>query len=249
MRWQVNSPTGTVDKSSASILIAEDERIVARDLEQRLIALNYDVVATVATGEGAVERVRTLKPDLALMDVRLAGRMDGVEAVRIIRSVQDIPVIYLTALVDDDTLSRAKRTDPSGYLVKPFNQSQLRCAVELALYSHQVSLGHRPAETPTDAGWIDDVSTLAAVGRVESSSSHRAPDASLRIVERRDPDSRVQLRNRVRLEFDEMPGMILTVAQAARLFGIRRDVCVRVLGELIAEGLISERNCDRYGKP
>jgi signal transduction histidine kinase len=130
-----------VDASSATparILIVEDERIVARDLESALAELGYSVPASVATGEDAIARARDLRPDLVLMDIRLPGAVDGVQAASSVSRDYDIPVIYLTAHSDDETLRRAMQTEPLGYLVKPFSPPQLRCAIEIALNRNQI---------------------------------------------------------------------------------------------------------------
>jgi len=125
--------------TSARILVVEDERIVARDLVGALTDLGYAVPATVATGEGAVERVRDLQPDLVLMDIRLSGAIDGIEAAAAIHEERDTPVIFLTAHSDDDTLQRALQTEPLAYLVKPFSAPQLRCAIEIALHRCEIN--------------------------------------------------------------------------------------------------------------
>lgn len=120
----------------AKILIVEDERIVAMDLAETLRELGYAVVGMAARGEDAIQRAAELSPALILMDVRLAGKLDGVQAADAIRSKQDIPVIYLTAHSDNETLKRAASTSASGYLVKPFKSPELRCAIEIALHKH-----------------------------------------------------------------------------------------------------------------
>jgi signal transduction histidine kinase len=123
----------------ARILVVEDERIVARDLAGALTEMGYVVPATVATGEDAIEQVRGLLPDVVLMDIRLPGSMDGIEAASAVREEHDIPVIFLTAHSDDETLRRAMQTEPVGYLVKPFFPPQLRCAIEIALHRREIN--------------------------------------------------------------------------------------------------------------
>jgi PAS domain S-box-containing protein len=120
------------------ILIVEDEAIVAADLETTLQKLGFTVVATAATGEKAVENAETTKPDLVLMDIRLKGEMDGIDAAEQITAQFNIPVIYLTAYADETTLERAKTTMPFGYILKPFQENDIRAAVEVALYKHQM---------------------------------------------------------------------------------------------------------------
>ncbi|MBW4538222.1 MAG: response regulator [Myxacorys chilensis ATA2-1-KO14] len=115
------------------ILVVEDERVVARDIEKRLKKLGYVVPASVASGEEAINKVAELRPDLVLMDIRLKGQMDGIEAAEQIRADFDTPVIYLTAYADEATLQRAKATEPFGYIVKPFDERDLHVAIEVAL--------------------------------------------------------------------------------------------------------------------
>lgn len=128
------------------ILVVEDERIVARDLANILTELGYEVVATVATGSEAILQARLLSPSLVLMDIRLSGAIDGVEASRQIRLARDVPVIFLTAHSDEDTLRRATATAPFGYLLKPFKAAELRCAIEIALHKHEIETRLRERE-------------------------------------------------------------------------------------------------------
>lgn len=119
--------------AAEKILVVEDERVVARDIEKRLKKLGYVVPASVASGEEAIKKVEELRPDLVLMDIRLKGQMDGIEAAEQIRVDFDTPVIYLTAYADEATLQRAKVTEPFGYIVKPFDERDLHVAIEVAL--------------------------------------------------------------------------------------------------------------------
>ncbi len=120
-----------------SILIVEDEAIVAADLAGKLRQLGYEVVGIAAQGEEAIAQVQRLGPQLVLMDIQLAGPMDGIEAAEAIRRRHDVPVIYLTAHSDAATLARAKLTGPFGYILKPFEERELATQIELALYKHQ----------------------------------------------------------------------------------------------------------------
>ncbi len=117
-------------------MIVEDQRLIAADLESTLGKLGYEVVANVAAGEEAVPRALELQPELILMDIRLRGPMDGIEAATAIRARSELPIVYLTAYADEETLVRAKATTPFGYLVKPFNERELRAAIEIAIYKH-----------------------------------------------------------------------------------------------------------------
>lgn len=118
------------------ILIVEDETIVAKDIQFSLKNLGYTVAGIVASGAEAVSKARELKPDLVLMDVMLKGPMDGIAAAEQIRSQGNIPVVYLTAYIDEQTLKRAKASEAFGYLLKPFEERELRTTIEMALYRH-----------------------------------------------------------------------------------------------------------------
>jgi CheY-like chemotaxis protein len=117
----------------ARVLIAEDERLVARDLERRLRGLGYTVVALVSTGTEAVDQALEQQPDMVLMDIRLRGEMDGIEAVASIRKQLDVRTIYLTAYTDEATLVRAQATEPDAFLHKPFTSRALQETVQRTL--------------------------------------------------------------------------------------------------------------------
>lgn len=122
------------------IMIVEDEGIVATDLARQLTALDYNVVATAYSGEEAVEKAREVHPDLVLMDIVLAGKMDGIQASNKITAITDIPVVYLTAHSDEKTLGRAKISGLSGYVLKPVKSKQLHVTIEVALHRHGIEL-------------------------------------------------------------------------------------------------------------
>jgi PAS domain S-box-containing protein len=126
-----------VSETGHRILVVEDQRIIAADLASTLKKLGYSVVGTAATGDDAVARACELGPELVLMDVRLRGEMDGIEAAAAIRRRADIPVVYLTAYADAETIARARLTTPFGFVVKPFDERELCAAIEIALYKHQ----------------------------------------------------------------------------------------------------------------
>jgi PAS domain S-box-containing protein len=118
------------------ILIVEDEHVVALDLQSSLETLGYKVVAYAATGEEAIRLVDSASPDVVLMDIHLQGTIDGIEAYSRIRARHNLPVIYLTAYSDPDTLERAKITEPFGYILKPFELRELRTTIEMALHKY-----------------------------------------------------------------------------------------------------------------
>ena len=130
----------------ARILVVEDEAVVAKDLQQRLRKLGYDVPVTVATGEAAVVQATDLQPQLVLMDVRLKGAMDGIEAASQIHEHLDVPIIFLTAYADSSTVDRAKMIEPFGYILKPFAERELHTAIQVAIYKHQVESNLRRSE-------------------------------------------------------------------------------------------------------
>ena len=115
------------------ILIVEDEGIIATDLRAKLKRLGYDVLGMVSSGEEALEQIRTLKPDLVLMDLGLKGAWDGIETAKRVHAESDTPIVYLTAHADEATLQRAHSTKPKGYLLKPFDLQELRSVLEKAM--------------------------------------------------------------------------------------------------------------------
>ncbi|MDY0386405.1 MAG: response regulator [Methanolobus sp.] len=119
------------------ILVVEDEGIIGLNIKKKLKSFGYTVPAIVATGEEAIKMADITFPDLILMDVRLKGDMDGVETAEKIRKNFDIPVIYLTAYSDGEILEKAKKTEPYGYIVKPFKANDLHSSIEIALYRHK----------------------------------------------------------------------------------------------------------------
>ncbi|MGE5444994.1 MAG: response regulator [Ignavibacteriales bacterium] len=124
--------------ANANILVVEDETIVAKYIQKWLRSLGYVVPAVVSSGEEAVEKAQETRPDLVLMDIVLKGSMDGVEAAKEIRARLNIPIVFLTAYADDNTLERAKITEPFGYILKPFEERELHSTIEMALYKHRM---------------------------------------------------------------------------------------------------------------
>jgi DNA-binding NtrC family response regulator len=118
----------------ARILVVEDEAVVALDVQGRLRRLGYQVVGTAASYASAISRAAELRPDLVLMDISLRDGPDGIAAAERLRAELAVPVVFLTAFADADTLERAKRVSPHGYIVKPFDGRDLRATIEIALY-------------------------------------------------------------------------------------------------------------------
>ena len=119
-----------------NILVIEDEAIVSKDIQQSLKKLGYNIVGSASTGEKAVILALETKPDLVLMDIMLKGDMSGIDAAEQIRNKLSIPVIYLTAYADENTLEKAKVTEPYGYIIKPFKEVDLHTSIGMALYKH-----------------------------------------------------------------------------------------------------------------
>jgi PAS domain S-box-containing protein len=137
-------------ESAAPVLIVEDERIVARDLQRTLLGFGYDAFAIAASCEEALSRASEKCPAVVLMDIRIKGELDGIATARILRERFATAVVYLTSHADPETLRRATATEPSGYLQKPVRPAELRSAIELSLHKRQSEARWREGER-----WID----------------------------------------------------------------------------------------------
>lgn len=123
---------------NSKILIVEDERIVALDISATLKSLGYEIASIAVSGVEAIEVVEKEKPDLILMDIRIKGELDGIQTAELIQANYNIPIIYLTAYADEETLSRAKITEPYGYVIKPYDKKILNSVIEMALYKNRM---------------------------------------------------------------------------------------------------------------
>ena len=141
----------------ARILVVEDENLLAEDIQERLKNLGYEVPAVAHSGEDALARMAAAQPDLVLMDIRLKGKMDGIDTARVVRERFNLPVVYLTGEADVATLDRAKATEPLGYLIKPHDEKRLYSTVEIALYKHKMDQRLRRIER-----WF--ATTLKSIG-------------------------------------------------------------------------------------
>jgi PAS domain S-box-containing protein len=170
------------------ILVVEDENITAQNICQKLRNVGYNVSAVTAYGEEAIAKAEALRPDLVLMDIGLAGEMDGIEAAAQIYQQFNIPVIYLTAYTDESKLQRAKLTEPFGYLLKPFQARELRGAIEMALHKHKLELELRESRaelaaifdsTPTLMILVDQERRVRKINRAAMETANRPAEEML----------------------------------------------------------------------
>lgn len=152
-----------------AVLIVEDERIVAKDLQQTLNGFGYNAYAIASSAEDAIARASERCPDVVLMDIRIEGSLDGIQTAELLKRRFDVPVVFLTAHSDDATLERAKRVDPHGYLIKPLRTAELRSALEMSLYRHELERRMRERDrwhTKSLESIGDAVVTVDLAGRV-----------------------------------------------------------------------------------
>ncbi len=183
-------------ESPKKIVIVEDEWIVAQDLKNSLIKLGYEVCAIASYGMEALESVKINSPDLILMDIKIKGEMDGIETAEKIKSTFNLPVIFLTGKPNEDFLQRAKKTEPCGYLVKPYNFSDLHATIEIALYKSELDKKiteiektqkkngkgeHQLIETPKFQQWLEkrnnELKTINAILKTETEQRKLAQDS------------------------------------------------------------------------
>ena len=132
--------------STIQVLVVEDEVVIAESVRRALTDMSYSVVPLAMSGEEAISIATNTRPDVVLMDIRLGDGMDGIEAAQKIWTQLDIPVIYLTAYADDETLKRAKITEPFGYILKPYEAKELHAAIEITLHKHKTAQEARGRE-------------------------------------------------------------------------------------------------------
>ena len=136
--------------TEANILVVDDEGITAMELQQKLKFWGYEVPTFAFSRKEAVKKAKKIKPDLILMDIVLKGEGDGIDAVTEIKNIFDVPIIYLTAYSDKQTMQRANITEPYDYIIKPFDDNELHESIERALYKHKIE------KTLKEAGeWLD----------------------------------------------------------------------------------------------
>lgn len=128
------------------ILVVEDERIIAEDIKRTLLQFDYHVIDIIPHGERVLKLYEELNPDLILMDIMLAGNINGIETASRIKEKHNIPIIYLTAYANESILNNAKFTEPFGYLIKPFEEHELHATIEMAFYRHKIENSLRESE-------------------------------------------------------------------------------------------------------
>lgn len=141
------------------IFVVEDDPNVSTVLTARLESLGYRICGTAETGEDAIKNVRRLRPDLITMDILLKGGINGIEAAEKISGQTDVPVIYMTCLADQEIFERALRTNPFGYIVKPYDTNELRSAIEIAIVKYGAAKEREALITQLEAA-LSEVKTL-----------------------------------------------------------------------------------------
>ncbi|MDF0665416.1 MAG: response regulator [Nitrospira sp.] len=154
--------------TTTSILVVEDERIIAKSIEKRLKGLGYEVTGLASTGEEAIRQATQGRPDLILMDIQLGSGMDGVEAANLIRTRLGTPIVFLTAHSDEATLQRAKVTEPSGFILKPYEDRDIQTAVEIGLYKSMMDRRLRENEQ-----WLEGILTSIGDGVIATDEGGR----------------------------------------------------------------------------
>ena len=166
------------------ILIVEDEQLVADDLKETLESLGYQVPQPVATGEAAIQQALQIHPDLVLMDIRLAGAIDGIEAAEKILAQASLPIVYLTANADRPTLERVKGSNPYGYILKPFNEVILSTTIDIALSRHYAEVQVQAALSNAEMARQETESQMQIKTEYFSMASHefRNPLATIQFA-------------------------------------------------------------------
>ncbi|MDD5482879.1 MAG: response regulator [Kiritimatiellae bacterium] len=161
---------------SLKIFIVEDERIVALDLQNRLARLGHEIIGNFASAGETLERMKTLRPDLVLTDIKLGAGMDGIELARAVREQYGLPVVFATAYSDDQTLARVKASGACGFITKPFTDAELQATIEIGVHEHDLAAKLEQSErqyrrlfddAPVGYHEIDLMGNLVRVNRAE----------------------------------------------------------------------------------
>lgn len=161
----------------SKILVVDDEAIITMQLEERLCAMGYTVTGMAASGEDAVDKARSVRPDLVLMDIVMPGKLNGIEAASIITKELNVPVVFITAYADDIIIEKAKCVRPYGYIVKPFNELEIKAAIEVALFRKSSELEENRSKSfvqekntqiPLDSQPLSDDITYLALPEIKT---------------------------------------------------------------------------------
>jgi diguanylate cyclase (GGDEF)-like protein len=233
------------------ILIVEDESIIAEDISDSLISLGYRITGMVYSGEEAIEAAAKCRPDLVLMDVNLQGEIDGITAAAEIRARFQIPVVYLTAYADENTLRRVNATKPFGYIIKPFEEKNLHTTIQLALHRHEYdSLTNLPnrsllreqlnqvLEKQKELPAMIPVITLSLdrINRINSTLGHDIGDSVLCKVAQRLSNCRENINIVARLEAAEFAIVIQPVTEKQDAAKIAQNILDIVAQPMIVKG-------------
>ena len=237
--------------SQKKILIVEDESIIAEDISDSLISLGYSITGMVYSGEEAIEAAAKCRQDLVLMDDNLQGEIDGITASAEIRARFQIPVVYLTAYADENTLRRVNATKPFGYIVKPFEEKNLHTTIQLALHRHEYdSLTNLPnrsllreqlnqvLEKQKELPAMIPVITLSLdrINRINSTLGHDIGDSVLCKVAQRLSNCRENINIVARLEAAEFAIVIQPVTEKQDAAKIAQNILDIVAQPMIVKG-------------
>lgn len=196
---------------NSDVLIVEDEALVAMEIQECIEHLGHKVSGIADTGEQAVKLALSLKPDLIILDIRLKGRMNGIEAASIIQESAKVPVIFLTAYSGDEILKRAKITEPYGYLLKPVKEEQLESAIRIAIHKHRKDTrrdakanGYSAVLSALPAGIVATDTTLTV--KYQNRKAEELSGMAARNVIGKPLADAVQLRD-IELELDAIEGI------------------------------------------
>ncbi len=235
--------------SQLKVQIVEDEGVVALDIRRHLESFGYRVTGSYASGEEAIANFENDDPDLVLMDIRLQGQMDGIEAAQIVREQFRVPVIILTAYADEKTIERAKFIEPFGYIIKPFEERELRTNIEMALFRHKLETRLQESEEryrrffqeDLSADFVaDDQGVLLACNRsfVKYFGFHSSEEVEGTLLDARFPDEAQamdfwrQLKQNKRLVLHEL--------DLLRADGTKLNLLANVVADTDENGHISE---------
>jgi adenylate cyclase len=209
-----------VPAPARKVLIVEDEAIIAHDIQQILSDMGYDAYAVACSAEEALARAAERRPDLALVDIRIKGKLDGVKTAQLLQESHGVPIVYMTAHVDDATIERAARTRPEAYLQKPLRPAELKSAIEIALFRHR----DRQAG---GAGNADPAAERASAADQEPPTADQVRRQLEQVLQSRDLDASRRSREFLGFIIEEAlagrGGELTQAAIAMRVFGRKQD--------------------------